>query len=224
MKFIFLILIFSNTLIYSQEINGKSGFLSLNSGTFVSSINQFPKTYDSRFGFIDGLEVALANTERIYFFLKVSYFTKSGTPVTNDFDYSNGSSIFVKVVKEGSAKFTQLLINEGFIYNFFLGSDLTLGLNGGITFSFVSEEFKNVWGDTYYSTDASGMFGAFIGVSLEKKFNNSHFSIFLEPQYNYLKSNLLIINYTTNNTYVGNYGGLNLSAGIRCYFKEIKPI
>ena len=218
MKFLLLILIFSYSLIYSQDRNEKSGFISLNSGTFVSSINQFSKTYDSRFGFINGLEVALANTKRTYFFIKVSYFAKSGTPVTNDFDYSNGSSIFVKVVKEGFAKFTQLLINEGFIYNFFLDSDWNLGLNGGITFSFVSEEFKNVWGDTYYSTDASGMFGAFIGVSLEKKFNDSHLSVFLEPQYNYLKSNLLIINYTTNNSYVGNYGGLNLSAGIRCYF------
>ena len=221
-KLLFLSLIFSGSLIYSQETNGKSGFISLNTGTFISSIDQFSKTYDSRFGFIYGIEVAIANTEQTYFFIKVSYFAKNGTPVTNDFDYSSGYPIFVKVNKEGSAKFTQLLMNEGFIYNLFLDSDWTLGLNGGITFCLVSKEEKNARGDTYYSTDASGMFGVFIGAALEKKFNDSHVSVFLEPQYNYVKSNVLIINSTTNNVYIGNYGGLNLSAGIRFYFKEIK--
>ena len=162
----------------------------------------------------------MAISERTYAFVKVSYFAKSGTPVTNEFDYSSSAPIFVSVVKEGSAKFTQLLINEGFLYNFFLDADWTLGLNGGITFSLVSKEEKNARGDTYYSTDASGMFGVFIGAVLEKEFNDSYFSVFLEPQYNYVKSNVLIINSTTNNAYVGNYGGLNLNVGIRYYFRE----
>jgi hypothetical protein len=220
-EYLLLIIILGDSLIYSQEINQKSDFISIHSGIFSSSIDQFTTTYNSQFAYDYGLEFALATSVRIYVFVKATYFSKNGSPVIRVFDNSSIPPIAVTEVKEGFARFTQLLLNEGFMYNFFLGSEWTLGFNGGITFSLVSEEARNARGDGLYSTDASGMLGFFVGAVFEREFNKSHFSIFFESQFNYIKGNVLRINYTSY-SYTGNYGGLNLNAGIRFYFSDRK--
>ena len=198
--------------IFPQNNNFKSVFISTHSGIFLTSIENFDKTYDSNLGLVYGLGIGLPLSTRSYIYGKATLFSKSGTPVIQTYSIVNGTPVLVSESREGSASFTQWLINGGFLYNFFLSQDLTLGVNAGITYSIVSEEQKNNSGSVRLSVDGSGVFGFFFGAVLEKNFDQIPISIFFEPQYNFMRSDVL--NYTEN------YGGLNLNLGIRYYFKE----
>jgi len=215
LKRIQIIIVFTiicSTLIYSQDQNFKTAFLSVHSGIFLTSIEDFDKTYDSQFGLVYGLGAGLPLSTRLYIYGKATLFSKSGTPVIKTYNFVNGTPVLVSETREGSANFTQWIINGGFLYNFFLSQDWTLGINAGITYSRVSEEQKNNSGTISSSVDGSGIFGFFTGALIEKNFSESNFSVFIEPQFNYTRSDIL--------KYVGNYGGLNINIGARYYFKE----
>ncbi len=207
---LFIFIFLSSTLIFSQDL--KSVFLSVHSGIFSSSIDNFSDTYNSQNGFVYGFGVGLPLSSRTYIYGKATNFSKSGTPIIRSYNVINGQLVLASETREGTAKFNQWIINGGFLYNFFLNPDWTLGLNAGVTYSIVSEEQKNANGTIGYSSDGSGIFGFFIGSVLEKNFSESHFSIFIEPQYNFSRSDVL--------RYVGNYGGINLNIGIRYYFSD----
>jgi hypothetical protein len=209
---ILVVILLSSFSIYAQSENLKSPFVSVHTGVFLTSIDNFDKTYDSQLGLVYGLGVGLPLSTRSYLYGKVTLFSKSGTPVIQTYNFVNGTPVLVSETREGTASFTQWIINGGFLYNFFLSPDWTLGLNGGITYSIVSEEQKNNNGAVSLSVDGSGVFGFFVGAVLEKNFDQSPISIFFEPQFNFMRSDVL--------SNVGNYGGLNLNLGIRYYFKE----
>lgn len=212
-KILLLVLvIIASRSIYAQGENLKSAYLSVHSGIFLNSIEDFDKTYDSQFGFVYGLGVGLPLSTRSYIYVKATLFSKSGTPVIQTYSIVNGTPVLISESREGSASFTQWIVNGVFLYNFFLSRDWTLGLNGGITYSIVSEEQKNKSGAVSLSVDGSGVFGFVVGAVLEKNFVQSPISIFFEPQFNFMRSDVL--NYTDN------YGGLNLNLGVRYYFKE----
>jgi hypothetical protein len=212
-KILILVFVFISSIsIYAQGKNLGSPFLSVHSGVFLTSMDNFSKTYDSQFGLVYGLGVGLPLSTRSYLYGKATLFSKSGTPVIQTYNFVNGTPVLVSEIREGSASYRQWIINGGFLYNFFLSLDWTIGLNGGITYSIVSEEQKNNSGTVGSSIQASGIFGFFIGGVLEKNFDKSPFSIFIEPHFNFMRSDVL--------SYVGNYGGLNLNLGVRYYFKE----
>lgn len=198
--------------VYAQNENFKSSFLSVHSGVFLTAINNFDKTYDSPLGFVYGLGVGLPLSTRAYLYGKATLFSKNGIPVIRTYNFENGTTVLVSERREGSSKYTQWIINGGFLYNFFLSPDWTLGINGGVTYSKVSEEQKNTNGTISLSIDGSGILGFFVGGVLEKNFDKSPFSIFIEPQFNFSRSDVL--------RYVGNYGGININVGTRYYFKE----
>ncbi len=198
--------------LYAQSKNLESPFLSVHSGVFLTSIKNFDKTYNSQLGLVYGLGAGLPLSTKSYIYGKATLFYKSGTPVIRTYNLQNGTPVLVSETREGSATFKEWIINGGFLYNFFLNRDWTLGINGGITYSKVSESQKDINGTVSSSIGSSGIFGFFIGGVLEKNFNKSPFSIFIEPQFNFSRSDVL--------RYVGNYGGLNLNIGARYYFKE----
>lgn len=209
---ILLIVIISSLTIYAQNEKIKSAYLSIHLGMFLTSIENFDKTYDSQLGFVYGLGVGLPLSSRSYLYGKATLFSKSGIPVIQTYNFVNGMPVLVSETREGTASYTQWIINGGFLYNLFLSKDWTIGLNGGITYSIVSEEQKNNSGMISSSVVGSLIFGFFIGGVLEKNFDKSPFSIFIEPQFNFMRIDVL--------TYVGNFGGLNLNLGVRYYFKE----
>ena len=211
-KILFLLMFSISTIIFPQNNNLKSVFFSAHSGIFLTSIENFDKTYDSNLGLVYGLGIGLPLSTRSYIYGRATLFSKTGTPLIQTYDFVNGTLVLVSETRDGTASFTQWIINGGFLYNFFLDPDWTLGLNGGITYSIVSEEQKNNSGAVRLSVDGSGVFGFFVGAVLEKNFDQSPISIFFEPQFNFMRSDVL--NYTDN------YGGLNLNLGLRYYFKE----
>jgi hypothetical protein len=209
---IFIIITVSTTLVFSQDQHFKSAFLSAHTGAFYSSISDFDKTYDSQIGFVYGLGFGLPLSGRSYIYGKATLFAKTGIPVIQTYSFENGVPVLVSETKEGTAEYTQWIINGGYLYNLLLNQDWTLGINGGIAYSIVSEEQKNITGTVSSSIDGSGIFGLFIGAVIEKNFNESHFSVFFEPQFNFNRSDI--------KEYGGNYGGINLNLGARYYFKE----
>ncbi|MFZ2323581.1 MAG: hypothetical protein WAV89_07790 [Ignavibacteriaceae bacterium] len=211
-KIILFIMIMNASIVFSQKENLKSAFLSVHSGAFLSSISDFDKTYDSQLGFVYGLGFGLPLSSRSYIYGKATLLSKSGTPVIQSYNFENGVPVLVSEIREGTSEFTQWIINGGYLYNLFLNQNWVIGINGGITYSIISEEQKNINGTVSSSVDGSGIFGFFIGVVIERNFDKSHFSVFFEPQFNFNRSDIL--------RYVGNYGGLNLNFGARYYFKE----
>ena len=209
---ILVFIIMSSFSIYAQGENLRSPFLSAHSGVFLSSIEDFDKTYDSQLGLVYGAGIGLPLSTRSYLYGKATLFSKSGTPVIRTYNFENGIPVLFSEKREGSASYTQWIMNGGFLYKFFLSLDWTLGINGGVTYSRISEEQKDKNGSLISSKNGSGIFGFFIGGVLEKNFNASPFSIFIEPQFNFSRSDVL--------KYVGNYGGLNINVGVRYYFKE----
>lgn len=207
--FILLVLLLATG--YGQSVATKSPYLSIHTGVFISSIDNFDKTYDSQMGLVYGLGLGLPVSTRSYIFGKATLFSKSGIPVFQNYSFENGSFVLTSEKREGKAKFTQWIFNGGFLYNFFLSSDWTLGLNGGIAYTKVSEEQKNNDGSAGFTLNGSGVLGFFVGGSIEKNFGTSPFSMFFEPQFNFTRREIL--------TYVANYGGFNMNVGVRYYFK-----
>jgi hypothetical protein len=207
---LFVIFTFSS-LVYSQGGEMKSAYLSVHSGVFISSLENFDKTYDSQAGLVYGLGLGLPLTGRSYIYGKATYFSKSGTPLIQTYDFVNGTSVLVSERREGTAKFTQWIINGGFLYDFFLSKDWTLGLNGGIVYTKILDERNSEGGTVGMSLNASGILGFFAGAVVEKNFINLPFSVFLETQYIYSRSDI--------SSFLGDYGGMNISVGARYYFK-----
>ena len=197
----------------SQEINYRSPFISANLGVFVSSLKDFDRVYDSNLGIAFGAGIGLPLSSRTYIYGKATYFVKTGVPVLYTYTYQNGTLVNVSQTKtDGTASFHQWIINGGLQYNFFLSENFALGLNGGLTYTKISETMTSVNTTVTSTLDASGLLGFFAGMGLERSFSESPFSVFAEAQYNFVQHDILAA--------AGNYGGANLTLGLRYYFRE----
>lgn len=196
----------------AQESNVKSAFISANLGGFIIAHNDFEKVYDSKFGFAPGISLGFPLSSKLYLLGKATYFSKSGVPVIATYSYDTTAG-WVKTTerKEGTASFREWLINVGLHYNIFLTESYTLGIHGGAVFTFLSEE-QNTPASGSSTLEGSGMLGYFGGVSIERDFEDSPFTLFAETEYNLSRNDI--------KSFVGDYGGLNLTVGVRYYFKD----
>ena len=195
----------------AQTSEPRSPFISAHLGGFVTSLDGFDKVYDTNIGFVFGAGVGLPVSTRMYFYGKATYFAKSGVPVITTYSYQNGTFVSVAETRDGIATFRQWIFNGGMQYNIFLSEDYTLGISGGITYSRIAEDQRNSTGTVSSSISSTG-FDFFGGLAAERNFAESPCSVFLETQFNYTRREIFIL--------VGDYGGVNLSLGIRYYFKE----
>ena len=205
-----MLLLFASPVI-SQTTELRSAFVSANLGGFVALREGFSKVYDSNIGFAFGAGLGLPLSTRMYLYGKATYFSKTGVPVIYTYTYQNGNLVSVTETRDGTASFKQWIINGGLQYNVFLSEEYALPINGGVTYTRISEEQRSSSGSVSSSTDGTGILGFFAGVGLERNFQDSPFSLFSEIQYNYSRRDIL--------TQVGNYGGWNLTLGFRYYFE-----
>jgi hypothetical protein len=107
-------------------------------------------------------------------------------------------------------------VNPGMADGRILGSGLSMlasnTIYGGVTYTRVSETLPIPGTGVSSSLHGSGALGMFGGLAIEKNFLESPFSIFAEAQHNFVRHDLI--------DQVGDYGGANLTLGIRYYFKE----
>ena len=193
----------------AQERKLESAFVSANLGGFITARDGFENVYDSKFGVVPGVSLGLPLSSRMYLYGKATYFAKNGIPVVTTISFdSTGAVSTVSERKDGTAIFRQWIFNAGLYHNMFLSKEYTLGVNGGATITTFHEDQKSSGGISSAS-DGVGFLGYFAGLSLERNFENSPFSVFAETQYNY-----------SSTPFIGNYGGVNLTLGVRYYFKD----
>jgi hypothetical protein len=202
--------IFLTATALSQDL--RSVFISANTGIFLTAHENFSKVYDSNTGIVFGGTLGLPLSTRTYLYGKATYFSKRGVPVIATFAIQNGTPILISETRSGTATFRQWIFDAGLQYNLFLTEMFTIGFNGGLAYSTLSEEQRSADGSFSSSTSGIGSFGFFAGAALEKNFRGVPLSIVLEPQYNYSRRDLVGI--------IGDYGGLNISLGIRFYFSD----
>lgn len=212
--FVITVLLLSNISNYSQSKVMDGFSVSLHSGVFRTSSENFDETYESPFGLVYGLGIGIPISSKSYLYGKATFFSKNGVPLRKTYEFIDGNPVLVSEVKEGSAEFRQWIINGGYQHNFLLGNDFVLGINGGITYTTISEEYKDDAEQIKYSMNGYGMFGFFIGSVLEKSFTNLPFTIFFEPQFNFSRNDIIGI--------TKNYSGFNINIGCRYYLGERK--
>ncbi len=185
-----------------------AAYVSAHLGAFVTSQSGFSDTYDSNLGFAFGAGVGLPLANQLYLCAKVSYFSKSGTP----WWYTYGQGGIISRERSGSAKFSQWIVNGGLQYDFFLSRVYSLGIGAGLTYTSFSEKLQESNGTGSVNETGKGFLGFYGGLSSERSFEGSPFAIFADAQYNYARQVITAA--------VGNYGGVNLSAGVRYYFGQ----
>ena len=196
----------------AQTDDQPSAFISANFGGFLTSNRDFSKVYDSNLGLAFGASLGLPLSAQSYLYGKVTYFSKTGVPVLYTYHVQNGTLVSTTEWRTGTARFKQWIVNFGSQYNVFLSENVLLGINGGFTYSSISDDQSNPDGSEGASAHGNGLLGLFVGAGLEKRFAGSPISAFAEGQYNY--------GWPVISATVGNYGGLNLTVGIRYYFRD----
>ncbi|MFZ4399224.1 MAG: hypothetical protein ACOYO1_04250 [Bacteroidales bacterium] len=190
----------------AQDSIKKKAFISIHTGCYIPTANDFNKTYGSII-FINGLSIAFPiSNHNLMLYGKAMFFKKEGTPIIYHFTSINGVSN-TYTTQEGSVFISHYLFNLGFQYNILLKNHFQLITNAGLTFIKSNEKSDN---PIAYSSNGSGFSGFFIGVGLERKFEKIPLSLFSECQYN---STLTILK-----VYNLDYSAINLSIGLRYYF------
>jgi hypothetical protein len=200
----------------AQDSNQNSAFISANLGGFITAHEGFANTYDSKFGFAPEVSLGLPLSTRLYLFGKATYFAKTGVPLITTYSIdTSGTVTIISQRKEGTAKFHQWLFNLGLFYDIPLSENYLLAVEAGGTMTTFGEniEYHDYMGElTSEESGGGGFLGFFAGLSLERNFGDSPFSVFAEAQYNFSRSDPLSL--------IGKYGGTNLSLGAKYYFGD----
>lgn len=203
--------IFGITLgINAQEDKKRDAFVSINSGIYLPSRSDFKTIYNSRFTFNNGLNVGVPITNSdIYLYGKAMFFRCEGVPIIYHYESNNGISQ-TYTTREGNIIYKQFLFNIGIQYNYSIKDLNKIITNGGISIINATETTNNTNADS--ESKAKGFAGYFIGLGYERNFENIPLSVFSEIQYNFNRPVFKALDLS--------YGGANVNAGIRFYFKQ----
>ncbi len=127
-------------------------------------------------------------TTNLFIYTRASYSSKSNFQSFYNTDYLTSKFQLSDQFVEANSSFSQLLLNGGLLYNFYLSDEFTIGVNGGVTFSILNQEAVLIGGQVISSVNNEAIWGYFGGIILEKGLEDSNASIFAEAQYNYAVS------------------------------------
>ena len=127
-------------------------------------------------------------TKNLFIYTRGAYTSKSNFQSYYNTSYITSQIQFSDQFVEVNSSFSQLLFNGGLLYNFYLSDEFTIGLSTGVTFSVVNQEAKLIGGHVISIIDNEAIWGYFGGVLLEKSWEDSDVTTFVEAQYNYAQS------------------------------------
>ena len=167
-------------------LNKKSSFISgligaaqvSNSSTGQESPTAF--TFGGSFGF--------PITKNLYIYTRGSYSSKSNFQSYYNTSYLSSQFQLSDQFVEVNSSFSQLLLNAGLLYNFYLSKEFTLGISGGMTFSIVNQEAQLIGGHVISSIDNEAIWGYFGGLMIEKGWEDTNVTTYAEAQYNFAES------------------------------------
>jgi hypothetical protein len=203
--------------LFSQQRKPVPAFATLDLGVLNTDREHFSDTYNSSTGFVVGGGLGLQVSSSVAIVVKATYFHKSGVPLVRTYNYSilTGTTTLVSQKKEGTASYTQWLLNAGLQFALFDVSTFGFSANGGVLYSVVSEE-QDASPDFSYSSDGKGIYGYFLGLNVEGDIPELPISPFAEVQYNFTRSGIVQAPQPAG----GHFGGLNISLGAKYYFHK----
>ena len=205
---IFLFTLFSVVSIFPQNrLEHSSAFISGMVGTakIGFSDNGVQNPTSLAFGGSFGIPIF----KNLYIYTRSSYTSKSNFQSFFNTAYLNSSLSIPEEFAQVNSSFSQLLINGGLLFNIRINEEFVLGLNGGLTFMVLNQEAELRTGHVISSIDNENIWGAFGGIIVEKAWEESDFTTFLEAQYNYAESDALYRSDALN--------AMNYTIGIRYY-------
>ncbi len=208
MRKIILLTFFISAALFSQSrFKNDSPFISGLVG--AANVNFSDNHGSNPLSFAFGGSFGIPIVKNLFLYTRTSYTSQS-----NFQSYYNTSHLFSNFqisneLTEVNSSFSQLLLNGGLLYNFFLTEEFVLGINGGVSFMVINQEAKLRTGTVISSIENENIWGAFGGVIVEKRWEESDFTTFFEAQYNYAKSDAI---YRTNALSTMNY-----TFGVRYY-------
>ena len=202
-----LLLLFLFTEVSAQSYHKKSAFVSglvgaasiNNSG--INERNSYALTFGGSFG--------IPITKNLFLYTRTSYTSQSNFQSYYNTSYLTSQFQFSDQLTLVNSSFSQLLINSGLLYNFYLSQFFTLGLSGGVTFAVLNQDATLVGGHVISKVNNETIWGAFGGVMAEKGWEDSNISTFVEAQYNYARSDAYYHSNALNR--------MNFTFGVRYY-------
>ena len=196
--------------ISAQKFRKKSTFISGFAG--AAQIGGSDNGNESPFALALGGSFGFPVTKNLYIYTRGAYTTKSNFQSFYNTSHLSGQYQISDQFIEVKSSFSQLLFNGGLLYNFNLSDEFALGVSGGVTFSVVNQEAKLIGGHVVSSIDNETIWGYFGGVMVEKSWEDSNASTFIEAQYNYAVSDAPYHATALNN--------LNFTFGVRYYLSR----
>ena len=173
--------------------------------------NQSNSNGESALSFVFGGSVGIPVPliKNLFLYAKTSYSSYSNFQSFYNTSYLNYSVQLSDEFVEVNSSFSQLILNGGLLYNFLVTEELSLGVNGGLTFMVINQEARLRTGTVISSVENENIWGAFGGVIAEKRWDDSNFSTFVEAQYNYAESDAVYR--------PGALSAMNYTIGVRYY-------
>ena len=203
---ILVLILFVN--ISSQDKKFNSFFLSGNLGIHknANTFNSGNNSTNVAFGLGFGIPIV----KNLVFYNKITYRAQSDFRGYEEVQFNTSQVSLSQELVLINASFSQLILNSGLQYNLKVTRDLRLGFNGGLTYSIIDHEANFQDGTIYQRLNNEGVYGYFIGGSIEKDFEESDLTAFAEVQYNNIEPTAIY--------YRNRFSGVNLTIGGRYYF------
>ena len=190
-------------------LKNNSAFLGGMAGAVT--MNQSDSRGQSGLSFVFGgsIGIPVPFVKNLFLYARTSYSSQSNFQSLYNASYLNTSIQLSDAFTEVNSSFSQLILNGGLLYNFFLSEEFVLGVNGGLSFMVVNQEARLRTGTVISSIDNENIWGAFGGIIAEKRWDDSNFSTFVEAQYNYAESDAVYR--------PGALSAMNYTIGVRYY-------
>jgi len=194
----------------AQDTNKRTAYFSANVSSYNSPQSYGPSRNEGSSRIGGGIGVGIHLIENIYLYGKATYIGKSNFTGIYDNNYYKTEFNISENLSMVNASISQLVVNGGIQYNINLSKQLLIGVLGGITYSLVDQEARLYSGELVQKIDYQSFYGYFGGLSVEKSFKDSEFSMFAEAIYNYIDD---------KSAYFRNvFSGMNFTIGGRYYF------
>jgi hypothetical protein len=194
----------------AQDSDKKAAYFSANMSAYSSPQSNSPSRNEGGTRIGGGLGFGINLFHNVYLYGKATYVAKSNYIGIYDNNYYRTEVNISENLSMVNASMAQFVVNGGIQYNVILSKELTLGVLGGLTYTLVDQETRLFSGELVQRIDYQSFYGYFGGVSAEKSFKNSDFSMFAEAIYNYIDD---------KSAYFRNvFSGMNFTIGGRYYF------
>ncbi|MBT8380575.1 MAG: hypothetical protein KJN64_15310 [Ignavibacteria bacterium] len=208
MRKIILLTFFISAALFSQSrFEADAPFISGLVG--AAKVNLSGNSSSNPLSFAFGGSFGIPIIKNLYLYTRSSYSSQSNFQSFYNTSYINNSLQATNDFQEINSSFSQLLVNGGLLYNFLLSEEFVIGFNGGVSFMVINQEARLRTGTVISSIENENIWGAFGGVIVEKRWEESDFTTFFEAQYNYAKSDAL---YRTDAL-----SAMNYTFGVRYY-------